>query len=153
MHRPHRRSDCSPVSRAGPPPAPTRNCTSDVPCCRRLQDAYECVIFQDYAFAQANCLEDRMWNRFHRIIEEYRKNLTQFKELHGRKRPVELRKLQDAFVGFIKQTTRFYRSLVQRLISHFQLRELEWVVTKFHLTSMPRRASVSARLADDPDSE
>jgi hypothetical protein len=38
-------------------------------------------------------------------------------------------------VGFIKQITRFYRSYIQRLISHFQIKDLEWVVAKFHLTS------------------
>ncbi|KAA8911092.1 hypothetical protein FN846DRAFT_897750 [Sphaerosporella brunnea] len=76
-----------------------------------------------------------MWlTAHHRIIEVYRKNLTHFQEQYGRKRPVELRKLQDRFVGFIKQTTRFYRSFVQRLISHFQITELNWVVAKFHLS-------------------
>jgi hypothetical protein len=103
-----------------------------------LQEAYETVIFQDFSFAQENdVVETRMWlNSHHRIIEQYRKNITHFQEQYGKKRPVELRKLQDRFVGFIKQTTRFYRSFIQRLISHFQINELEWVVSKFHLSSV-----------------
>lgn len=111
----------------------------------RLQEAYENVIFQDFAFAQKNDLEGRIWSRFHRIIELYRRNLSKFQEEHGKKRPVELRKLQDAFVSFIKQTTRFYRSFVQRLISHFQLREMEWVITKIHLTSISPRTTHFSR--------
>ncbi|KAG0637700.1 hypothetical protein HOY80DRAFT_1010509 [Tuber brumale] len=70
----------------------------------------------------------------HKTIERYRGILSQFQEIHGRKRPVELRKLQNSFINFIKQATRFYRSLIQRLISHFGLAELEWVIRKFNLS-------------------
>jgi VanZ family protein len=103
---------------------------------KRLQETYETIVFLDFSFAQQNDVEGRMWLKHHKIIEQYRKNLHQFQESQGKKRPVELRKLQDAFVNFIKQTTRFYRSFIQRLVSHFRIKDLEWVVSKFRLTGV-----------------
>lgn len=98
-----------------------------------------------------------MWGKHHRIIKKYRKSLTQFQDEHGKKRPVELRKQQDAFVAFIKQITRFYRSFIQRLVSHFQMKDLEWVISKFHLSGTPTPAiHMCVRSHDDsvstPDS-
>lgn len=43
--------------------------------------------------------------------------------------------MTDSFVSFLKQATRFYRSLVHRLIVHFHLRELNWVLQKFRIPS------------------
>ncbi|KAI5791284.1 hypothetical protein FPQ18DRAFT_367418 [Pyronema domesticum] len=77
-----------------------------------------------------------MWDKHHQIIKQYQKTLHHFKVLNGKKRPVELRKRQEDFVGFVKTVTRFYRAFIQRLISHFQIKELEWIITKFHLTSI-----------------
>ncbi|PWW80340.1 hypothetical protein C7212DRAFT_276141 [Tuber magnatum] len=100
----------------------------------RLREAYVNILFVDFRLALDRDVEGRIWSKHHKIIDRYRVVLSQFQEIHGRKRPVELRKLQNSFINFIKQATRFYRSLIQRLISHFGLAELEWVIRKFNLS-------------------
>lgn len=100
----------------------------------QLREAYATIVFVDLRFALEQDVEGRIWNKHHKIIERYRNILNQFREANGMKKPVELRKLQNAYVNFIKQASRFYRSFIQRLVSHYGVVELDWVVRKFHLS-------------------
>lgn len=50
---------------------------------------------------------------------------------------MELRKLQESFINFLKLVIRFYRSYIQRLVSHFWLKDLEWVIDRSNLSSKP----------------
>ncbi|KAI5845103.1 hypothetical protein DFP73DRAFT_548114 [Morchella snyderi] len=100
----------------------------------QLREAYVNIVFVDLRFALEQDVEGRIWNKHHKIIERYRNILNQFREANGMKKPVELRKLQTAYINFIKQASRFYRGFVQRLVSHYRVLELDWVVRKFHLS-------------------
>ena len=52
---------------------------------------------------------------------------------YGTSRPVEHRKLIDHYIQFLKGTTNFYRTFIQRLVSHFNIVELHPIVKQFNL--------------------
>ncbi|KAL7274634.1 hypothetical protein RUND412_002466 [Rhizina undulata] len=108
----------------------------------QLREAYENIVFVDLEYALECDVEGRIWTNNYKVIERYRKILNQFRDTNGKKKPVEHRKLQTSFVNFIKQTTRFYRSFIQKLVAYYGVYELEWVVRKFNLsTSAPATSS------------
>jgi hypothetical protein len=52
---------------------------------------------------------------------------------HGKKRPVEKRKLEKHYLNFIKASQRFYCGFIQRLLTHFDgIPELERVAREFN---------------------
>lgn len=60
---------------------------------------------------------------------------SKFNAAHGRSKPVEFRKLLLNFTSFIKDATRYYRNFVQRLILHFNVAELKYVIAAFKMST------------------
>ncbi|KAI9836318.1 MAG: hypothetical protein M1838_005083, partial [Thelocarpon superellum] len=98
----------------------------------RYRDACEKTIFSDFDFATSKHVEARLWDAHGKINNKFRKNLGRFREEHGNKKPVELRKMIKHYLDFIKASQRFYRAYVQRLSTQFGgVPELELVAQKF----------------------
>lgn len=58
----------------------------------------------------------------------------------SKRKPVEHRKIQDSFIAFLRQATRFYRSYIQRIAAQFPLSELQYVVQQFRLPNFEHGA-------------
>ncbi|KAF8428572.1 hypothetical protein EV426DRAFT_676954 [Tirmania nivea] len=101
----------------------------------QIRNTYQDIIFLDFEYAVVHDIEGKIWTKHHKIIERYRRNIHKLREIAGKKKPVELRKMLTNFTNFIKATTKFYRGFIQRLASHFGVFELEPVVEQFKLTS------------------
>ncbi|KAL8634036.1 hypothetical protein Q9189_000282 [Teloschistes chrysophthalmus] len=76
-----------------------------------------------------------------RLLEEAESKLyaaLEFRELRGKKKPVEQRKTASLYLKFIKSSQRFYRGYVQALALRFGgLSELEEVAKKFSFETTP----------------
>lgn len=57
----------------------------------------------------------------------------QFTAAHGKSKPVEFRKLLLQSANFIKDAAKYYRNLIHRLIVHFDITELRYVLHTFKL--------------------
>ncbi|KAF3923917.1 hypothetical protein AA313_de0201446 [Arthrobotrys entomopaga] len=102
-----------------------------------LRNFVEEMIFRDIATCENLEIPSKCWQTHHRIIVRYgkaiallRKDATKKNTTAGGKQ-VELRKMYAYFTKFVKMATKYYRSLVQRLISHFGLNQLKFVAQEF----------------------
>ena len=113
-----------------------------------IRSQTEAVLFADIEFARTKTIEERLWTHIHyRIIDDFKKRVANVKppfamgivfdweheKSYGTSRPVEFRKLIDAYTRFLKDTTTFYRVLIQKLVSHFNVVELQPIVAQFNL--------------------
>ncbi|KAF3925752.1 hypothetical protein ABW20_dc0100487 [Dactylellina cionopaga] len=94
-----------------------------------LRNAVEDMIFEDIESCQNNEIPEKCWLTHHKIIIRYSKAILPLKKDNNR--PVELRKMYAYFTKFIKLATKFYRALIQRLISHFGVTPLKFVAQEF----------------------
>jgi hypothetical protein len=94
-----------------------------------LRKAYEDVLFQDYIYAQKYDVDTALWMKLHhRTIEAFRSRIAKSAAKEGPDRPVEHRKLITHFVDFLKESAKFYKGLAMRLITHFGVKELYYVL-------------------------
>ncbi|KAL8736974.1 MAG: hypothetical protein Q9181_002142 [Wetmoreana brouardii] len=88
-------------------------------------------------------MEGKLWEAHVRVNSRFRKRLGYFRELKGKKKPVEQRKTASLYLKFIKSSQRFYRSYIERLASRYGgVREIEAIAQKFSFdteTSIERR--------------
>ncbi len=99
--------------------------------------ACEDTIFQDFEFAVGKDVENRLWDFHGRINNRFRKELKNFQDTAGRKKPVERRKLVKDCLDFIKSSQRFYRGYVQRLAARFDgIPALEAVAKRLTLSTL-----------------
>ncbi|KAK6349616.1 hypothetical protein TWF696_005900 [Orbilia brochopaga] len=94
-----------------------------------LRNAVERMLFEDIEYCFNNGVAEKCWLTHHKIVVRYSKSIASLKK-DGNK-PVELRKLHQYFGKFIKHATKFYRALIQRLISHYGLNQLKFVAQEF----------------------
>ncbi|KAK6350634.1 hypothetical protein TWF718_003821 [Orbilia javanica] len=94
-----------------------------------LRNAVEEMIFQNIEYCQNHEVPAKCWLIHHKIILRYSKAIAALKK--DGKRPVELRKVYAYFTKFIKLSSKFYRALIQRLISHFGVHNLKFVAAEF----------------------
>ncbi|KAK6521652.1 hypothetical protein TWF506_001861 [Arthrobotrys conoides] len=94
-----------------------------------LRNAVEEMIFRDIDYCHHNEVAGKCWMIHHKIILRYSKVIGSLKK--DGKRPVELRKVYTYFTKFIKLSSKFYRSLIQRSISHFGVQNLRFVAAEF----------------------
>ncbi|KAK6506857.1 hypothetical protein TWF481_005317 [Arthrobotrys musiformis] len=94
-----------------------------------LRNAVEDMIFQDIEYCHNYEVPGKCWMIHHKIILRYSKAIGALKR--DGTRPVELRKIYAYFTKFIKLSSKFYRALIQRLISHFGVHNLKAVAIEF----------------------
>ncbi|OLL25965.1 Protein SMG7 [Neolecta irregularis DAH-3] len=101
----------------------------------KLSQSYENVIFLDFEFAVQQEIESKyLWMRcHHRVMDVFRKHVEKVRQLNGRQKPVETRKSTNEFSSFLKNASRFYRTFLQRLVSHFRLVELVDIMKSIQL--------------------
>ena len=113
----------------------------------RIRAQTENVLFGDIEFALNKTVEERLWTHVHyRVIDDYRKRLVnvsflflvfgpniQHEKQYGVSRPVENRKLIDHYTRFLKDCTNYYRMVIQKLVSNFNIVELHPIVSQFKL--------------------
>jgi len=101
----------------------------------KLSQSYENVIFLDFEFAIQQEIESKyLWMRcHHRVMDVFRKHVEKIRQANGRQKPVETRKTTNEFSSFLKNASRFYRTFVQRLVSHFKLVELVDIIKSIQL--------------------
>ncbi|KAI4289499.1 MAG: hypothetical protein L6R35_001234 [Caloplaca aegaea] len=77
-------------------------------------------------------IEGKLWDAHVRVNGRYRKEIAYFRDLKGKKKPVEQRKTAKTYLDFIKSSQRFYRACVQDLGSRFSgIPELKAIAHKF----------------------
>lgn len=117
---------------------------------QRLRQTYLDVIYADVQFAHQQGIDTLLWMKCHyTCIEVYRKKITKFQKQHGNARPVEMRKMQAQFVGFVKGTSLFYRSYIQSLASRFGCSRLQPIVKRFKLSVTAVPGVVKNEFIDD----
>ncbi|KAL8861430.1 MAG: hypothetical protein Q9178_002303 [Gyalolechia marmorata] len=79
---------------------------------------YENSILASFEHALGTKLEDGLWDAHVRINDHFRKRLGHFRDLKGKKKPVEQRKAAKLYLRFLKSSQRFYRGYLQRLATH-----------------------------------
>ncbi|KAJ5146310.1 DNA/RNA-binding domain E.t1.c1-type [Penicillium bovifimosum] len=95
------------------------------------------AILLDFHAARAADVEGRLWDAHLKVNNRFRKQLLPFREEHGKKKPVERRKLERHYLDFIKSSQRFYRGFIQHLSSRFGgIAELESVARKFNFENL-----------------
>ncbi|CAG8243934.1 unnamed protein product [Penicillium olsonii] len=91
----------------------------------------------DFNAAREADVEGRLWDAHLKVNNRFRKQLLRFREEHGKKKPVERRKLERHYLDFIKSSQRFYRGYIQHLSSRFGgVVELERVARKFNFENL-----------------
>ncbi|CAG8406523.1 unnamed protein product [Penicillium salamii] len=91
----------------------------------------------DFNAAREADVEGRLWDAHLKVNNRFRKQLLRFREEHGKKKPVERRKLERHYLDFIKSSQRFYRGFIQHLASRFGgILELERVARKFNFENL-----------------
>ncbi|KAJ5562871.1 DNA/RNA-binding domain E.t1.c1-type [Penicillium sp. DV-2018c] len=99
----------------------------------KFRSSSQNAILFDFNAARAAEIELRLWDAHVKVNNRFRKQLLHFREEHGKKKPVERRKLERHYLDFIKSSQRFYRGFIQHLSSHFGgIAELERVAHKFN---------------------
>ncbi|KAF3193451.1 hypothetical protein TWF225_010200 [Orbilia oligospora] len=111
-----------------------------------LRHAVEEMIFGDIEYCHHNEVAGKCWMIHHKIILRYSKAIGSLKK--DGKRPVELRKVYTYFTKFIKLSSKFYRALIQRLISHFGVQNLKFVAIefKFEIDTSDREKDYSSQI-------
>ncbi|OQD88244.1 hypothetical protein PENANT_c004G09597 [Penicillium antarcticum] len=95
------------------------------------------AILLDFDAAREVDMESRLWDAHLKVNNRFRKQLLRFREEHGKKKPVERRKLERHYLDFIKSSQRFYRGYIQHLSSRFGgIMELESVARKFNFENL-----------------
>ncbi|KAJ5795086.1 hypothetical protein N7457_001685 [Penicillium paradoxum] len=95
------------------------------------------AILLDFNAARKADVENRLWDAHLKVNNRFRKQLLRFREEHGKKKPVERRKLERHYLDFIKSSQRFYRGFIQHLSSRFGgIVELERVARKFNFENL-----------------
>ncbi|KAJ5181068.1 DNA/RNA-binding domain E.t1.c1-type [Penicillium cf. griseofulvum] len=95
------------------------------------------AILLDFGASREVDVESRLWDAHLKVNNRFRKQLLRFREEHGKKKPVERRKLERHYLDFIKSSQRFYRGYIQHLSSRFGgIVELERVARKFNFESL-----------------
>ncbi|KAG0155769.1 hypothetical protein PDIDSM_2942 [Penicillium digitatum] len=95
------------------------------------------AILLDFNAAREVDVESRLWDAHLKVNNRFRKQLIRFREEHGKKKPVERRKLERHYLDFIKSSQRFYRGYIQHLSSRFGgIVELERVARKFNFENL-----------------
>ncbi|KAJ9481445.1 hypothetical protein VN97_g12031, partial [Penicillium thymicola] len=95
------------------------------------------AILIDFNAAREADVETRLWDAHLKVNNRFRKQLLRFREEHGKKKPVERRKLERHYLDFIKSSQRFYRGYIQHLSSRFGgIVELERVARKFNFENL-----------------
>ncbi|RVD88046.1 uncharacterized protein DFL_002244 [Arthrobotrys flagrans] len=94
-----------------------------------LRNVVEEMLFSDIEYCNNHEVAGKCWLIHHKIILRYSKAIATLKR--DGKRPVELRKVYTYFTKFIKLSSKFYRALIQRLISHFSVHNLKFVAAEF----------------------
>ncbi|KAL8772663.1 MAG: hypothetical protein Q9209_002324 [Squamulea sp. 1 TL-2023] len=79
----------------------------------------EDLILESFEDPLAANIEDTLWDAHIRINGRFRKRLGYFRNLEGKKRPVEQRKAAKLYLRFLKSSQRFYRGYIQRLATQF----------------------------------
>ncbi|KAL8913452.1 MAG: hypothetical protein Q9171_001745 [Xanthocarpia ochracea] len=97
---------------------------------------YENQILTSFEHALCTKIEDRLWDAHVRINDHFRKQLGYFRDLKGKKKPVEQRKAAKLYLRFLKSSQRFYRGYLQRLATHSGgISEIAVIARKFTLDS------------------
>ncbi|KAJ5360675.1 DNA/RNA-binding domain E.t1.c1-type [Penicillium concentricum] len=95
------------------------------------------AILLDFNASREVDVESRLWDAHLKVNNRFRKQLLRFREEHGKKKPVERRKLERHYLDFIKSSQRFYRGYIQHLSSRFGgIVELERVARKFNFENL-----------------
>ncbi|KAI1836184.1 hypothetical protein DTO006G1_1259 [Penicillium roqueforti] len=95
------------------------------------------AILLDFNASREADVETRLWDAHLKVNNRFRKQLIRFREEHGKKKPVERRKLERHYLDFIKSSQRFYRGYIQHLSSRFGgIVELERVARKFNFENL-----------------
>ncbi|OQE12226.1 hypothetical protein PENVUL_c001G07362 [Penicillium vulpinum] len=95
------------------------------------------AILLDFNAAREVDVESRLWDAHLKVNNRFRKQLLRFREEHGKKKPVERRKLERHYLDFIKSSQRFYRGYIQHMSSRFGgIVELERVARKFNFENL-----------------
>ncbi|KAL8648877.1 MAG: hypothetical protein Q9226_005805 [Calogaya cf. arnoldii] len=85
-----------------------------------LQDyraLYEDQLLKSGGNALPTQIEDKIWDAHVRINGHFRRQLAYFRNLKGKRKPVEQRKAAKSYLRFLKSSQRFYRGCVQRLVT------------------------------------
>ncbi|KAL9611442.1 MAG: hypothetical protein Q9167_003916 [Letrouitia subvulpina] len=102
---------------------------------------------EDFDFALSHGVEDRLWELHLKINNHFRNQLKNFRDLKGKKKPVEQRKTAKLYLDFIKTSQRFYRGYIQSLASQFDgVPEIESIANRFHLEA----SSIGSQLQAKP---
>ncbi|KAK9464871.1 hypothetical protein V1512DRAFT_267365 [Lipomyces arxii] len=97
-----------------------------------FREVAEQLAFEDLPGSYKADLDEILWMKAHYVVFDlYRKRLAKMRP-QIKTKPTESRKLNGHFVKFIKTSMFFYRTHVQRLISHFGVTELEPIVKRLH---------------------
>ncbi|KAJ6034522.1 hypothetical protein N7499_001727 [Penicillium canescens] len=101
------------------------------------------AILLDFDAAREADVESRLWDAHLKVNNRFRKQLLRFREEHGKKKPVERRKLERHYLDFIKSSQRFYRGYIQHLSSRFGgIVELERVARKFNFENLSSQSPI-----------
>ncbi|KAI4276297.1 MAG: hypothetical protein L6R38_005706, partial [Xanthoria sp. 2 TBL-2021] len=108
---------------------------------RLLQDyraLYEDLLLKSCENALRTNIEDKLWDAHVRINGRFRKQLGYFRDLKGKRKPVEQRKAAKLYLRFLKTSQRFYRGYIQRLATYSRgISELTAIAQKFSLDGAP----------------
>ncbi|KAI4259723.1 MAG: hypothetical protein L6R42_004441 [Xanthoria sp. 1 TBL-2021] len=106
-----------------------------------LQDyraLYEDLLLKNCEEALRTNIEDKLWDAHVRINGRFRKQLGYFRDLKGRRKPVEQRKAAKLYLRFLKTSQRFYRGYIQRLATYSRgIREITAIAQRFCLDGAP----------------
>ncbi|KAL8855160.1 MAG: hypothetical protein Q9221_000066 [Calogaya cf. arnoldii] len=106
-----------------------------------LQDY--CALYEDQFLksgedALPTQIEDKLWDAHVRINGHFRRQLAYFRNLKGKRKPVEQRKAAKSYLRFLKSSQRFYRGYVQRLATYSSgIAELTAISQKFSFDGAP----------------
>ncbi|KAL8781042.1 MAG: hypothetical protein Q9213_006187 [Squamulea squamosa] len=104
----------------------------------------EDLILENFEDPLGANMEDKLWDAHVRINGRFRKRLGYFRNLQGKKKPVEQRKAAKLYLRFLKTSQQFYRGYIQRLAAQFGgIPEITAIAQKFSLdaSSTPKETT------------
>ncbi|KAI4230732.1 MAG: hypothetical protein LQ349_006067 [Xanthoria aureola] len=127
------------------------------PLLQDYRELYSDLVLKNCEDALRTNIEDKLWDAHVQINGRFRVRLGYFRNLKGKKKPVEQRKAAQLYLRFLKTSQRFYRGHIQRLVTHSRgIGELTAVAQKFSLDaweSVVDSWDLGASATSDEDSQ
>ncbi|KAL8890946.1 MAG: hypothetical protein Q9215_001947 [Flavoplaca cf. flavocitrina] len=101
---------------------------------QQYRASYEDLLLKNYEDALSTNIEDKLWDAHVQINGRFRRQLGYFRNLKGKRKPVEQRKVATLYLRFLKASQRFYRGYIQKLAARScGISELTAIARKFSL--------------------